>query len=230
VHLIHESQSPSPRKMCTGLLCRCHLCPIWPPALPLNLTFISIFLSQLPRANLPYRGFLHSTHKITCPFSFIQITRPSPRPFVAFHMKLILNGEELLAQLPTPKLEDHPFSSLRNCLFNILAATLHIWRPSPPSATWGRAMARWQETCLTWKILSSILLWNIWFEHPPWCVSLIKPKCYFLQFSAPYVTWLIKVHFVSFTHCVESNKEVKSMFQSILLWPVLNDWSAFICS
>ena len=35
-------------------------------------------------------------------------------------------GEELLAPRPTPKLEDHPLSALRDCLFNIFAATLHI--------------------------------------------------------------------------------------------------------
>ena len=30
--------------------------------------------------------------------------------------------------------------AVRDCLFNVFAATLHIWRPSPLSATWGRAM------------------------------------------------------------------------------------------
>ena len=35
-------------------------------------------------------------------------------------------GEELLAPRPTPKLEDHPLSAVRDCLFNIFAATLHI--------------------------------------------------------------------------------------------------------
>ena len=34
--------------------------------------------------------------------------------------------EELLAPRPTPKLEDHPLSSVRDCLFDIFAATLHI--------------------------------------------------------------------------------------------------------
>jgi len=40
-------------------------------------------------------------------------------------------GEELLAPRPTPKLEDHPFSALRDCLFNILAAALHTGGRSP---------------------------------------------------------------------------------------------------
>ena len=35
-------------------------------------------------------------------------------------------GEELLAPRPTPKLEDHPLSAVRDCLVNIFAATLHI--------------------------------------------------------------------------------------------------------
>jgi hypothetical protein len=34
----------------------------------------------------------------------------------------------------TPKLEDHPLSAVRDCLFDIFAAALRIWRPSPPSA------------------------------------------------------------------------------------------------
>jgi hypothetical protein len=38
-------------------------------------------------------------------------------------------GEELLAPRPTLKLEDHPLSAVRDCLFNKFAATLHIWRP-----------------------------------------------------------------------------------------------------
>jgi len=32
----------------------------------------------------------------------------------------------LLAPHPTPKLEDHPLSAVRGCLFNLFTATLHI--------------------------------------------------------------------------------------------------------
>jgi len=35
-------------------------------------------------------------------------------------------GQALLAPRPTPKLEDHPLSVVRDCLFNLFAATLHI--------------------------------------------------------------------------------------------------------
>jgi hypothetical protein len=44
-----------------------------------------------------------------------------------FRNLICFYGKELLAPRPTsPKLEDHPVSAVRNCLFNIFAATLHI--------------------------------------------------------------------------------------------------------
>jgi hypothetical protein len=67
--------------------------------------------------------------------SFIKRIRPGPRRLVIFRNKLIFYGEELLAPRSTPKLEDHPLSAVCDCLFSIFAATLHMWRPSPPSAT-----------------------------------------------------------------------------------------------
>jgi hypothetical protein len=39
-------------------------------------------------------------------------------------------GEGLSAPRPIPKLEDHPLSYVRSCLFNVFAANLHSWRPS----------------------------------------------------------------------------------------------------
>lgn len=56
---------------------------------------------------------------------------------------------------PNPKLEDHPLSSIRGCLFSISAAALHIWRPSAPSATWWPVMSWWRGTHLRWCILYS---------------------------------------------------------------------------
>jgi hypothetical protein len=55
-----------------------------------------------------------------------------------FRNMVIFYSEELLAPRPTPKLEDHPFSAVRDCLFNVFAATLHIRRqllhPQPEDA------------------------------------------------------------------------------------------------
>jgi len=36
-------------------------------------------------------------------------------------------GEEMLTSSQTPKLVDHHLSAVRECLFNIFAATLHVW-------------------------------------------------------------------------------------------------------
>jgi hypothetical protein len=78
--------------------------------------------------------------------SFIQRIRPGPMLLVIFWNKLIFYGEDLLAPRPTPKLEDQSLSAVRDCFFNIFAASLHTWRASRPSATWGRAMPWWQGT------------------------------------------------------------------------------------
>jgi hypothetical protein len=43
-----------------------------------------------------------------------------------FVKKIHLHGEELLTPSPNPKQEDHPLSSIHDCIFNIFAATLHI--------------------------------------------------------------------------------------------------------
>jgi len=43
-----------------------------------------------------------------------------------FRNKIRFHGEELLAPPPTPKLQNHPLSAVRDCLLNIFAAALHI--------------------------------------------------------------------------------------------------------
>ena len=40
-----------------------------------------------------------------------------------FRYKIRFYGEELLTPRPTPKLEDHPLSAVRDCLFNIFLTT-----------------------------------------------------------------------------------------------------------
>jgi hypothetical protein len=45
--------------------------------------------------------------------------------FMNFVTNVFLYGEGLLASSPTPKLEDHPLSFVRGCVFNIFAAVLH---------------------------------------------------------------------------------------------------------
>jgi hypothetical protein len=43
-----------------------------------------------------------------------------------FRNKIRFHDEDLLAPRPTPQLEDHPLSTVRDCLFNIFVAALHI--------------------------------------------------------------------------------------------------------
>ena len=54
----------------------------------------------------------------------------SPGPRLSYCMnvsqRIRFYGEELLAPRPTTKLEKYPFSAVRDCFFNIFAATLHI--------------------------------------------------------------------------------------------------------
>ena len=56
------------------------------------------------------------------PYSQAPATHLAYEYFITF----VFHGEELLAPRPTPKLEDHPLSAVRDCLFNLFAATLHI--------------------------------------------------------------------------------------------------------
>jgi len=53
-------------------------------------------------------------------------TRPDLRHIYLFRNKASFYGEELLAPRPTPKMEDHPLSTVCDTLFNIFAATVHI--------------------------------------------------------------------------------------------------------
>jgi hypothetical protein len=138
----------------------CHLRPIWPPVLPLNLTYILRFLLPLPWANLPYNIPSTKSHiHFISLRSFVHRIHPSLRLLENFFNKFIFYGEELLAPRPTSKLENHSLLAVHDCLFSIFAATLHSWRVSPPSATWGRAMPWWQGTHLTW--IFCIHIWKI---------------------------------------------------------------------
>ena len=55
-------------------------------------------------------------------------------------LKLYVFSKEFLSPLSTPKLQCHPLSENYDCLFRILAPTLHFWKASPTSVTWGHIM------------------------------------------------------------------------------------------
>ena len=61
-----------------------------------------------------------------------------------FRTYAIFDDEDLLAPLPTPKLEEvHPLSTVRDTFINIFAATSAL-EAVPPSSTWGSSMPFWQ--------------------------------------------------------------------------------------
>jgi hypothetical protein len=84
----------------------------------------------------------HSHVPVTCPYP--EPAQSSPYPYIPlpevpnlsvqvrgfvceyFVSKILFRGEELLAPRPATKLEDHPLSVVRDCLFNIFAATFRI--------------------------------------------------------------------------------------------------------
>jgi hypothetical protein len=73
-------------------------------------------LINIPRtiSSVPF-PLLRLYHKIS----------PGPRQVYLFRKKSTFY-DELLAPRPNPKLEDHPLSTVRDCLFVIFAPSLHI--------------------------------------------------------------------------------------------------------
>jgi hypothetical protein len=86
-----------------------------------------------------------------------------------FRNKIHFHGDDLLAPRPTPKLEDHPLSAVRDCLFNIFAAPLHIGGRSAIRNLRTRH-AVMTGTHLTWIWFSSIL------KIVTYCLILKKTK------------------------------------------------------
>jgi hypothetical protein len=96
-----------------------------------------------------------------------------------FCNKIHFYGEELLAPRPTPKLEDHPLSAVRDCLFNIFAATLHIGgRSSIRNLRTRHAVVT--GTHLSWSLLT------LWSDGFYWL------KSHFLVNILPNVSFLLQ--------------------------------------
>jgi hypothetical protein len=51
---------------------------------------------------------------------------PGPRLCIVVRNMAIFYGEDLLAPRLIPKLKSYPLSAVRDCLFNVFTATLHI--------------------------------------------------------------------------------------------------------
>jgi hypothetical protein len=99
-----------------------------PCSLPSSLRYILI-LSSFLHLGLP-SGLLHSGFPTEIQYALVlppHVLHALPRPL--FMNRSIFYCEDLLAPRPSPKLENRPMSAVRDCLFNIFAATLHNCRP-----------------------------------------------------------------------------------------------------
>jgi hypothetical protein len=72
----------------------------------------------------PEGSLIHLQEPTTCPYPEPKDQSGSEAFVWTFRNKIRFYGEELLAPPPTPKLEDHSLSTVRDCFFDILAATL----------------------------------------------------------------------------------------------------------
>lgn len=81
--------------------------------------------------------------------------------------------EGLWTPHPTPMLDDHPLCAVHDCMFHIIAATLHIWRLSPPSAICRHAMPWWKwPTCHTLR-LTLKMYYICWLYRYMQCIIII---------------------------------------------------------
>jgi hypothetical protein len=86
---------------------------------------------------------------------------PGPRLSVwMFRNKIRFYSEELSASRPTPKLENHPLPAVRDCLFNIFAASFHIGgRSSIRNLRMRHAVVT--GTHISWAIIIIIIIIHI---------------------------------------------------------------------
>jgi len=84
--------------------------------------------------------------QISCTFHCLWCWKGSVKvwDYIPFCNMLSFYSDELLALHP-PKLEDNPLSAVY-----LFTATLHMWRLSPPSTTWGRHLQWWAH--LSWYV------------------------------------------------------------------------------
>jgi len=107
---------------------------IWARAIqrndPIFLRSILILSSRLRlvQSGLFSSGFLTKSHGLYFPY----------RNLSRFY------GEAFLSSRRNPKLEVHPLSAVRDCLFNVFEASVHVCRPSSPSGIWWRTKPCWQ--------------------------------------------------------------------------------------
>jgi len=83
-------------------------------------------IQSIPPHPTSWRSILPNLMSLFSLLSSNQSISPGPRQLFMFRCKSSFYGEDLPTPRPTTKLEDHHLSAVRDCLFNIFAATFHI--------------------------------------------------------------------------------------------------------
>jgi len=65
-------------------------------------------------------------------------------------------------------MEDHPLSAVRDCLFNIFAVTLHIWRPFFHPQPEDAPCRGDRDPLITWLSVIVICIIKYSFRHQDW--------------------------------------------------------------
>ena len=99
--------------------------------------------SQLDPVHTTKSHFLQTHHVPFASHSSSQIIIPAPRLMFMIPNKTNFHSEVFSTPRPTPKLEDHPLSAVRD-LCSVYSRLPSILEAVTPSATWGCAMPWWQ--------------------------------------------------------------------------------------
>jgi len=123
-----------------------------------------------------------------------------------FRIMIRFYGEELLAPRPSPKMEDRPLSAVRDWLFHMFAATLHIGGRSSirnlktrHAVVTGTRWSRWSvytETnrvteVTSFQILQTTSFWALTIRGDIGSYCLCGGTCY-LHLQSPSVFWIKK--------------------------------------
>ena len=128
-------------------------------------------------------NFHYSIHECLQPVPILspyQWINPGLRHQFIIHNMSRFYGEELFAPHPSPKLEYYRLSAVRNCLFNIFAATLH---------NGGHFSIHNMSTCnafVTFTHLSCLYFVLWWIYYIKWlrrCIVSMYNKQYFFLSS-----------------------------------------------
>jgi hypothetical protein len=147
-----------------------------------------------------------------------------------FATSLFFLRRGVVSPLLAPTLEHYPLSVERDCLLNTFAATLHIWRPYPPSVTWGCDMPRWPGIYLTWR-LQFYLYISIWQKGLVNTLYTME-NGYYVEANVVYLeteSLIIEWYFFQFKWFYTVKRLDKPWMKNLRKWGRIRQWSILYC-